>query len=319
MTGKTAIITGATGMIGIALIGRLLDEGYEVIAITRPESNRAGNIPANSCVHVIALGMSDYSNLASEVRSAGINKADMFFHLAWDGTYGDSRNDMDIQTANIKAALEALRAASELGCAVFLGAGSQAEYGRVDDGVKISGVLPCRPENGYGIAKLCAGQMTRVEAKRLGIKHIWTRILSVYGPYDGMQTMVMSGISKMASGQKASYTKGEQIWDYIYCKDAAKAIYLAALNGSEGAIYPIGSGNPRMLRDYITAIRDAVDPSLEIGFGEVPYYPGQVMYLCADISDLESDTGFVPEYTFERGIRETVEWYNNSRENVGGR
>ena len=48
---------------------------------------------------------------------------------------------------------------------------------------------------------------------------------------------------------------------------------------------------------------------LDIGFGEVDYYPGQVMYLCADISELTEDTGFVPEYSFEEGIKETVEWY----------
>ena len=56
---------------------------------------------------------------------------------------------------------------------------------------------------------------------------------------------------------------------------------------------------------------DAIDPSLDIGFGEVDYYPGQVMYLCADISALTEDTGFVPEYDFETGIKETVEWYKN--------
>ena len=59
----------------------------------------------------------------------------------------------------------------------------------------------------------------------------------------------------------------------------------------------------------IEAIRNAINPSLPIGFGEVEYYPGQVMYLCADTSSLTGDTGFAPEYTFEQGIRETVDWF----------
>ena len=62
------------------------------------------------------------------------------------------------------------------------------------------------------------------------------------------------------------------------------------------------------LRDYICKIRDAVDPNMKIVFGEVPYYDKQVMYLCADITDLTRDTGFVPEVTFDEGIRKTVEW-----------
>ena len=55
-------------------------------------------------------------------------------------------------------------------------------------------------------------------------------------------------------------------------------------------------------------MRDAVDPSLKIGIGELPYYPNQVMHLEADISNLVEDTGFIPEYSFEEGISETVEW-----------
>ena len=225
----------------------------------------------------------------------------------------DSRNDVDIQLDNIKTSVDAVRAAAELGCKAFLGAGSQAEYGRVKDGTKLSPNTPCNPENGYGIAKLAAGQLTRIEAAKLGIKHIWVRILSTFGPFDGSQTMVMSGIAKMAAGQKASYTKGEQMWDYLYCKDAANAFYLAATKGKDKSVYTIGSGNVRPLSEYITAIRDAVDPALDIGFGEVDYYPGQVMYLCADISSLTEDTGFAPKYTFEEGIRETVKWFKEER------
>ena len=56
------------------------------------------------------------------------------------------------------------------------------------------------------------------------------------------------------------------------------------------------------------ATRDAVDPSIELGIGELDYYPNQVMHLEADISNLTEDTGFVPQYSFEEGIRETVEW-----------
>ena len=214
---------------------------------------------------------------------------------------------MNIQIKNIESARKAVEAAHRLGCQVFLGAGSQAEYGRTEE--KIAPGLPANPENGYGIAKLCAGQMTRIMCQKLRIKHIWCRILSTYGPYDGLQTMVMSGIRKMVAGERPSYTKGEQLWDYLYCDDAAMAFYLAALKGKDGAVYCVGSGQTRKLSDYILAIRDCVNPELEVGIGDIPYYENQVMYLCADITSLTEDTGFVPKYSFEEGIKETVEWY----------
>lgn len=112
----------------------------------------------------------------------------------------------------------------------------------------------------------------------------------------------------MLQGKRPQYTKGEQIWDYLYNKDAARAFRLIAEKGKDGAVYCLGSGKTRMLKDYIYAIRDAVDPGLDIGIGELDYYPDQVMHLEADLSDLTKDTGFYPEYSFEEGIRETVAW-----------
>ena len=306
---KRAIVTGATGMLAIALTNLLVSEGYDVIAVIRPGSSRAGNVPVSENVTVVELDMDEIGTLPEVLKASGIEEAELFFHFAWDGTHGDSRNDMDIQIKNVRYSVEAVRAAAKIGCKAFMGAGSQAEYGRVKDGTKLAGDTPCFPENGYGIGKLAAGQMTRVEAKKFGMKHVWVRILSTYGAYDGMHTMVMSGIGTMLDGKKASYTKGEQMWDYLYCKDAAKAFYLALTKGVDGKVYPVGSGTVRPLSEYITAIRDASNPSVDIGFGEVDYYPGQVMYLCADIDELTKDTGFVPDYTFEEGIKETVEWY----------
>ena len=69
-----------------------------------------------------------------------------------------------------------------------------------------------------------------------------------------------------------------------------------------------GSGKTKQLKEYIEAIRDTVNPELEIGIGDIPYAEKQVMYLCADISSLTDDTGFVPQYSFEDGIKETVDW-----------
>ena len=299
---KKAVVTGATGMLALALMRKLTSEGYKIYAVVRPGSDRLSNIPMQDNISVIQCDMNDILSLPEKIGE----ECDAFYHFAWEATYGTSRNDMAAQTRNIMSAVNAVKSAYKLGCKVFLGAGSQAEYGRKSE--KISPETSTAPENGYGMAKLCAGQMTRVMCKELGIKHIWCRIFSTYGPYDGTQTMVMSGIIKMMNGERPSYTKGEQEWDYLYCDDAANAFYLAAEKGRDGSVYCIGSGKTRRLSDYIYTIRDAINPKLEIGIGEVPYFDNQVMYLCADISSLTNDTGFKPEISFEEGIKLTVKW-----------
>ena len=301
---KKVILTGGTGMLGLALIQLFIQKKIEVLVIVRPNSKRREALPVSDYVKVIEC---DLSNL-SAVKEQLCDTYDAFFHFAWDGTFGESRNDMQLQNQNVKAALDAVELAKAAGCTTFLGAGSQAEYGRVD-GIKLGPDTPTKPETGYGIGKLCAGQMTRILCQQMGMKHIWVRILSTYGPHDGLHTMVMSGIIKMLNQERPQYTKGEQMWDYLYCEDAARAFYLAAEQGIDGSVYCIGSGQVRPLAEYITVIRDTIDKNIEIGFGEVPYYDKQVMYLCADIENLQRDTGFQPEISFEEGIRRTVQWY----------
>lgn len=303
---KNAVITGATGMLGLALIRKLTSEGYNIYAVTRADSARRKNIPIQKNVKIIECDLSELGRLGEMISE----KCDMFFHFGWTGTFGAARNDAPTQIKNIRYTIDAVNAAHDLGCRVFLGAGSQAEYGRHSE--KIAPDTPVNPENGYGMAKLCAGQMSRMVCEHLGIKHIWCRIFSVYGPYDGEKTMVTSGIREILEGGRPSYTKGEQLWDYLYCDDAANAFYLAAKNGNDGAVYCVGSGKTRQLREYIEIIRDTINPRAEIGIGDLSYADKQVMHLCADITSLTRDTGFKPEYSFEEGIKKTVEWYKNN-------
>lgn len=300
---KKAVITGPTGAIGMALIQCLADNGTDVVAVVRPGSARADRIRESEHVSVVYCDLKELDRLPSLIEGG----ADVFYHFAWDGTFGDSRNNMYLQNNNVKYALDAVDAAYELGCKTFIGAGSQAEYGRYEGDLNAS--VPAFPENGYGIAKLCAGQMTRIACQQKGIRHIWTRILSIYGPYDGDKTMVSSTIIKLMNSEKPSCTKGEQMWDYLYSKDAARAFMMLADGGVDGRVYCLGGGIARPLKDYINLIRDAVGNDVEIGFGDIPYSDKQVMHLCADIKELTKDTGFTPIYTFEQGIGETVGWW----------
>lgn len=317
---KTAVITGATGMIGTALIQYLLTQGVTVAACVRTGSSRVDRLiqVQRTCdetdrvqgkLHIIEADLEELKAESTfEKIQSLLEKADAFFHLGWAGTFGTARNDMYLQNRNITYTLDAVSLASRLGCQVFLGTGSQAEYGRVPEGERLSAQTPAFPETGYGIAKLAAGQMSRIFCEELGISHVWMRILSVYGPWDTEKTMVMSAIDTLLAGGRPVFSPGEQLWDYLYAKDAARALYLAAANGKNGSIYPLGSGQTRPLKEYIESIRKEANPVAELGIGELPYAQNQVMYLCADIEELTKDTGFVPEYTFEEGIHETVAW-----------
>ncbi len=301
------MITGPTGAIGTALIRECIAHGTEVTAVCHRETERIQQLPVSDRVRVIRCNLDELKFLPEMTEDTGY---DVFFHLGWSGTFGSSRDDMKAQAENIRYTLEAVEAARDLGCSRFIGAGSQAEYGRKEE--KLAADTPACPETGYGMAKLCAGQMSRCLCEQLGLIHIWTRILSVYGPGDGKGTMVMSVIDQLLRGEKPALTGGGQIWDYLYSQDAGRAFYLLGEKGIHGKTYPVGSGSCRSLSRYVRIIRDSIDPKLALGFGEVEYSLKQVMYLCADISELKKDTGFEPIYSFEEGIRRTIDWYRNS-------
>lgn len=292
-----AVITGATGMIGSSLIRLLLKENFDVVAIVRPNSKKIDNIPGN--VEIIECDLSNLLSLSSE-----ISNADMFFHFGWTGTLGSSRDDTYMQLDNIQYTLDAVKLAKEIGCNTFVGAGSQAEYGFSED--KLAPDTPTNPVTGYGIAKYSAGKLSRILANQLGLKHCWGRILSVYGSGDNPNTMVSACIRAISNNEPFDTTNGDQLWDYLYSEDCARAFYLIAKNGKDGEVYTIGSGNTMPLRRYIEIIRDLINPDFEVGFGNIDYYPNQVMYLCADISKLTEDTGFEVEFTFEEGIKKTI-------------
>lgn len=299
---RRAIITGATGAIGMALITRLINAKIEVLVLCRKDSRRVNNIPKHGLVTVKYCDLSQLKDLKNDTGK----KYDVFYHLAWAGTTGKQRDDMYLQNENVRYSLDAVKAAYEFGCHTFVGAGSQAEYGSTNN--KLKATTSTFPNMGYGYAKLCAGQMTRGLAKQLGLKHIWVRVLSVYGPNDNPVSMIPATINNFQKGIKPKFTKGEQLWDYLYSEDAANAFYLVGEKGKNGKIYVLGNGEARPLKEYILKLRDIVSPNMEIEFGEVPYSVNQIMYLCADISEIREDVGFIPQVSFEDGIKKTIEW-----------
>lgn len=308
---KKAVITGASGMIGVALAQQYTAAGEEVLAICHRGSAKNQILRELPGVEVFEADLGEYAGLAGEQWK---KQYDTFYHLAWAGTAGQARNDMALQAANIRYALDAVELADSMGCHTFVGTGSQAEYGRHQEPLKPE--TPAFPETGYGMAKLCAGQMSRYSCEQKGMRHIWARVLSVYGPYGG-QDMVTVALQKLIRGEHVSFTAGDQIWDYLYSGDAAYALWLMAEKGISGKSYVLGGGKPRPLKEYLDILYGVVCEEMAgrecgagtVGIGEIPYQEDQLMHLVGDITELCQDTGFAPRTSFEEGIKRLIGTY----------
>lgn len=301
---KRAVITGASGMIGVALAQECTAADEEVLAICHRGSPKNEILRKFPGVEVLEADLDEYAGLAGKHWE---KKYDTFYHLAWAGTAGQARNDMMLQSGNIRYTLDAVELADCMGCHTFVGVGSQAEYGRCHEPLRPES--PAFPETGYGMAKLCAGQMSRYSCAQRGMRHMWARVLSIYGPY-GSQDMITLSLQKILRGEHVSFTAGEQVWDYLYSEDAARALRLMAERGVSGKTYVLGSGQARPLKEYLKVMYQAACDRIgregrkagTIGIGELPYSADQVMHLEGDIEELEQDTGYSSCIDFEKGI-----------------
>ena len=295
---KKIIITGCTGCVGSAVVRAALSKEYDVTCIVHKGSKRLGNLPKSENLHVVECDINEYSTLSLD------GTYDVFIHMAWEKTFGDGRDDVDVQLVNVQYTLDAVRLAKKSGCSVFMGAGSQAEYGIKNEA--LTGIMPVSPESGYGVAKYTSGKLAALLCKQLGMRFNWLRIVSTYGLNDAPYTLISYVINVLKASRSPELTKCEQIWDYNWCDDAGRAFIDVAEKGIDGKTYPLGSGKGRKLSEYIEDIRSIVNPKIELGFGKKEYYPHQPMYLVADISELTKDTGWKPKVPFKDGIKKIL-------------
>ena len=298
------MLTGATSMIGCALIKECIRNNVRVIALARKGSAKLSRLPASPLVAVIECDLDQMAGLdAAAVAEAagGAASIDCFYHFGWTYTDHEGRNNPEMQELNVRYTLDAVSLASRCGCRKFVGAGSQAEYGRVS--VPLNGDVPCRPEIAYGVCKHAAGLLAAMKCREMGMAFNWVRILSVYGTNDSPATLIKTFMAHCKSGEKMDLGPCTHQWDYLFEEDAGKAFYILGGRGTDGSTYCLGSGESRPLKDYLEEITALVNPSYTGAcYGAVPYNARSVTYLRADISDLTADTGWKPSVTFKDGI-----------------
>jgi UDP-glucose 4-epimerase len=306
------LVTGASGFLGSWLVRRLLEEGHSVLAVTRPGGKYPRLAAIASELEFVYADLSTIPTITSEAKHFA---PDVTFHLAWWG--GNSSkfvNDPGQVYTNVPGTLELVRVAHEADCKAFIFLGTSAEYGVYRVPVRESDAVS--PRNLYGHSKYAMMLLTQALSAQWGMRFCGVRPFWTYGPMDDELRMIPSVIHQLLDGKRPRVTAGEQLWDFLYVEDAVRALIALATSSGVAGIFNLGSGTPCPLKKVVSSIRDIINPNLEIGFGEVPYGPEQIMHLEADISRLQSATGWRPEVSLQEGLRRTVEWYRSGGVNA---
>lgn len=301
---KTAIITGASGFVGGAVLRELLSNGYKVYAIVR--KRREKTLPVNANCVPVFCELAEMEKLTEKI-SAG--EASIFYHFAWAGSAGVERADTRLQLDNVQWSVDCLHAARALGCSRFVYAGSIMEH----ETIAASYTPGNKPGPGYiyGSGKLAAHTMCMSVATGIGIDLIWGAITNTYGVGERSPRMVNTTIQKCIRGEAPQFTAGTQNYDFVYIDDVARAFRLIGEKGKPFHEYLIGSGTARPLREFLLEMKAAIAPGLDFVFGDIPFTGIDLPLSRFDCSDTERDTGFRAEVGFGEGCRRTCEWWKN--------
>ena len=304
---KKAIVSGANGFVGSAVCKELSDRGVEIIAIIRHPDEPISHIENLPGIRIVYCDLSLFRELSKHICDRDI---DVFYHFAWVGSAGPLRGDSDVQMDNIRYTCDAVKECAALGCKRFVFASSIMEY-------EIESMMRTEDTPGintlYSSAKVAADYMARTIAGNLSLDYIRAVISNIYGPGELSPRLVNTSLRKLLNGEHCAFSSGEQIYDFIYITDAAKTFAEIGEKGRTNKTYYIGSENPRPLKEFILEMRDCVDPTIEIGLGELPFNGVSLIYNEFDVDAVRKDTGFSPLHSFREGIKKTVEWLRENR------
>ncbi len=296
-----AIVTGATGFVGRWLVNELVNQNDHVTIIARHKELVPEDWKGN--VYVIEASLERLASL--EKSNFPKETYDIFFHFAWDGISGMERSDVQRQIKNIQYTCDAVALSSMLHCSRFVNAGSIMEYEAMYD-VLAEGA---RPQMGYmySTAKLAADFMAKTLAAKEGLTYINAVISNIYGAGENSARFINSTLRKMLRHEDIPLTHGEQLYDFIYVSDAARAIILVGKEGEGYTSYYIGNPKQKHLKEFVLEMREVLGSKSALLFGQIPYPSKGLPYCELDTYSL-GRLGFQPEIGFARGIKLTKEW-----------
>ena len=297
---NSVIISGGDGFIGTHLTKYLAANGYDVWAIVVKGCRNRHRIDGLENVHVVEADINNYQDVISSLPQKPV----AFFHFAWAGVTPDQRSDFAFQMQNIELSTNAVRLAAAVRAEKFIFPGSTMEY--VYYGKPIDKQAVPSPSNAYGVAKISTRYACQILCKELNVSFLYVVISGIYSEDRNDNNVIYYTIDKLLHGEKPSLTKLEQLWDYVHIDDVVYGLKLVAEKGKNNAFYAIGHGDNWPLANYIYIIRDMIDPQIPLGIGDVPYSNNEMPCSCVNLQPIYEDTGFVPQVTFDEGIKRVI-------------
>ncbi|WP_429218202.1 dTDP-glucose 4,6-dehydratase [Aeromonas veronii] len=336
------LVTGGAGFIGSAVVRHIIRDTQDSV-INLDKLTYAGNLESLANVSTsdrYAFEQVDICNRAELDRVFALHQPDAVMHLAAESHVDRSiTGPADFIETNIVGTymlLEAARAywngLDEVRKAAFrfLHISTDEVYGDLPhpNEVAIGEPLPLftettpyAPSSPYSASKASSDHLVRAWRRTYGLPTIVTNCSNNYGPYHFPEKLIPLVILNALDGKPLPvYGNGDQIRDWLYVEDHARALYKVATTGVVGETYNIGGHNEKQNLEVVHTICDLLDemvPKAGSYREQITYVadrPGHDRRYAIDATKMSSELAWQPQETFESGIRKTVQWYLDNQQ-----
>lgn len=313
------LVTGGLGFIGSAVIRRLIEHTDHSVVNLDAETYAA----SHASVSPVAED-SRYSFVSADIRDAeavedvfAMHKPDAVLHLAAESHVDRSIDGpKDFLETNILGTFNLLEAARRSEVQRFHHVSTDEVFGSLSlEDPSFTETTRYDPKSPYSASKASSDHLVRAWGETFDLPIVVTNCSNNYGPYQFPEKLIpLVTIRAMAGEPLPVYGTGENIRDWLFVDDHARALITVLEKGAEGETYNVGGNEERTNISIVQDICDVVDDLLGnknrrdlITF--VEDRPGHDLRYSVAFNKIESELGWKPSITFPEGIRQTVSWY----------
>lgn len=322
MAGRSVFVTGAYGMLGGWLVGRLLDLGAAVTVLRRDDV-AASLLRLDGLERRCTVVQGDLLSPGLLSRAIGEHECDTVFHLAAQTIVGTAnRSPVSTFEANVRGTWLLMEACREHGVERTVVAASDKAYG-AHDTLPYREDLPLQPRYPYDVSKACTDLIARSYWHTYGVPVAVTRLANIYGGGDlNRSRLLPEAIAAVLRGRRPVVrSDGSPERDFLYVEDAVSA-YLAICDAldadgaapdrqpqARGEAFNAGGGRPLSVRSVLDAVIRVAGVDLELDVRGTGTPSGEIDRQFVDSSKLQRRTGWTPQVDLDSGIARTLDWY----------
>lgn len=314
---KKILVTGGAGFIGSNFIRYMINKYPEYEIINIDALTYAGNLENLKDIkdepsYTLVKGNITEVSVVNEVVSSGI---DVILNFAAESHVDRSIKDPGVFVkTNVVGTQVLLEAARKYNVGKYLQISTDEVYGALGTSGLFSEKTPLAPNSPYSASKAGADLLVKAYYETYNMNINITRCSNNYGPYHFPEKLIPLAITNIVEGKEVPiYGDGLQVRDWLHVLDHCSAIDLVLHKGKSGEVYNIGGNNEKTNLEIVKTILQEIGKPERL-ITHVRDRLGHDRRYAIDATKIRTELGWMPKYTFETGIKDTVSWYLNNQD-----